>query len=155
MGNPFQDQLLKAGLVNKKQASKAKRATHASRKKKKDKDTPSAITVKAREAQASQAMRSRELNRLRAEEKLRHEKKAQVKQLIEASKLDRDEYGKAYHFVEQGKINRIFVAEEMAEQLSRGLLAIVKFGTGYEVVPEKVASQIASRDKDIVLVLHR
>jgi hypothetical protein len=35
MGNPFQDQLLKAGLVSKKQANKANREKYLSRKKNK------------------------------------------------------------------------------------------------------------------------
>lgn len=154
MGNPFQDQLLKAGLVNKKQASKAKREKHLSRKQKKE-NSPSAISTKAREEQAAQARRNRELNRKRAEEKLQHEKKAQVKQLIEKNRLERDDWGEPYHFVEHNKINRIFVSDDMAEQLSSGQLAIVQFGERYEVVPAKVASQIAGRDKEAVVVLHK
>ena len=138
MGNPFQDQLLKAGLVNKKQANKVKREKHLNRKQKK-KDASSEITAKARQEQAAQADRNRELNRLRAEEKVQGELRAQVKQLIEKNKLERDDYGEAYHFVEQNKIERIFVSAEMIEQLSRGQLGIVKLGDRYEVVPAKVA----------------
>jgi len=77
-----------------------------------------------------------------------------VKQLIEQSKLERDEYGEAYHFVDQTRIERIFVSDEMLEQLSCGLLAIVKFGDGYEVLPAKVAHQIAERDTEVVVSFH-
>ena len=154
MGNPFQDQLLKAGLVNKKQANKAKREKHLSRKQKKE-STSSAISVKVREEQEAQARRNRELNRKRTEERLQHEKKAQIKQLIEKNKQERDDYGEPYHFVVQNKINRIFVSEDMAEQLSCGQLAIVKLGESYEVVPAKAARQIASRDKETVVVFHK
>jgi uncharacterized protein len=154
MGNPFQDQLLKAGLVNKKQANKVKREKHLNRKQNKE-NTPSAVSAKAREEQAAQAKRNRELNRKRTEERLQHEKKAQVKQLIEKNKVERDDWGEPYHFVEHSKINRIFVSEDMAEQLSSGQLAIVQFGESYEVVSAKVASQIASRDKEAVVVFHK
>jgi len=153
MGNPFQDQLLKAGLVSKKQASKAKRAKHLNRKQKKQ-DASSEISAKVMKEQAVQAERNRELNRLQSKEKKQREIKAQVKQLIEQSKQERDEYGEAYHFVEQGRIERIFVSAEMLEELSCGKLAIVKFAEAYEVVTAKVADQISSRDERVVISLH-
>lgn len=153
MGNPFQDQLLKAGLVNKKQANKVKREKHLSRKQKKE-DSSAQISSKAKEEQAAQAERNRELNRKHAAEKLEREQKAQVKQLIEQNKLELDDRGQPYHFVKQNKIERIFVSEEMTEQLSRGQLAIVKYGDGYEVIPAKVARQIMSRDRDSVIAFH-
>lgn len=153
MGNPFQDQLLKAGLVNKKQANKAKREKHLSRKQKKEKSTAE-ISNKVREEQAALAKRNRELNQQRAEENRQREQKAQVKQLIENNRLDQDDRGERYNFVEQNQIKRIYVSDEMADQLSRGLLAIVKLGDSYEVVPAKVARQIVSRDKEAMLVFH-
>ncbi len=153
MGNPFQEQLLKAGLVNKKQANKVKREKHLNRKQK-NKDSSSAISTKAREECAAQASRNRELNKKRSEEKRRHENRAQVKEIIGKNRLKRDEFGEAYHFVEENRINRIFVDSDMAEQLHSGSLAIVKSGDGYEVVPAKAAHQIASRDEAAVLVFH-
>jgi uncharacterized protein len=153
MGNPFQDQLLKAGLVNKKQAKKAKLEQHRNRKQNKENST-AAISNKAREEQAAQAKRNRELNRQRLEEKRQGEQKAQVKQLIEDGRLDQDDRGERYNFVEQKQIKRIYVSEEMADQLSCGQLAIVKLGDSYEVVPAKVARQIASRDKAAVIAFH-
>ncbi len=153
MGNPFQDQLLKAGLVNKKQANKAKREKHFNRKQKGE-DPSAQISSKAKQEQAAQAARNRELNRLQAAEKLQREQKAQVKQLIEQGKLELDDRGDPYHFVEQNKIERIFISDDMAEELSSGQLAIVKSGDGYEVVPAKVALQIMSRDKDAVIAFH-
>ncbi len=153
MGNPFQDQLLKAGLVSKKQAKKVKREKHLSRKQNKA-TSPSVISTKAREEQAAQAKRSRELDLKRTEENRQREQKAQVKQLIEKNRLELDDRGEPYHFVEQKKIQRIFVADEMADQLSRGQLAIVKLGDSYEVVPAKVARQVATRDKEAVIAFH-
>ncbi len=153
MGNSFQDQLLKAGLVNEKQVKKAKHQKRVSKKQKtttKSSETLNKIT----QEQAAQKNRINELNRQQAQEKLERERLSQVKQLIEQNRLKKDDRGEAYNFVDGKKIKRIFVSEEVVEQLSRGQAAIVKHGMGYEVVPAKVARQIASRDPGTVLVLH-
>lgn len=156
MANPFQDQLLKAGLINKKQAKKANHEKYLRRKKNKGnkENSSAAISDKAREEQAAQTKRNRELNQKRSEEQRQREQKTQIKQLIENNRQKLDASGEPYYFTEHNKINRIFVSEEMAEQLSSGLLAIVKLGDSYEVVPAKVACHIASRDKEILIAFH-
>ena len=156
MGNPFQDQLLKAGLVSKKQAKKANHEKYLSRKKNKGnkENNSAAISNKASEEQAAQAKRNRELNLKHSEEKRQREQRAQIKQLIENNRQKLDDRGEPYYFTEQNTINRIFVSEDMAEQLSSGQLAIVKLGDNYEVIPAKVARQIASREKDVVVAFH-
>ena len=153
MANPLQEQLLKAGLASKKQAKKAEHEKRISRKQHNG-NPPAVAGNTAREEQAAKDLRNRELNRERAEQARLREQKAQVKQLIETNRLAKDDRGEPYHFAEQNKIKRIFVSEELAEQLSRGQLAIVKLGPGYEVVPAKVARQIASRDPEAVIVFH-
>jgi hypothetical protein len=153
MGNPLQEQLLKAGLASKKQAKKAEHEKRISRKLN-DGHTSAVVANQAREEQAAKDQRNRELNLQRAEETRLREQKAQVKQLIETNRLPKDDRGEPYNFVEQNKIKRIFVSEEITDQLSRGQLAIVKLGAGYEVVPAKVARQIASRDQEAVVVFH-
>ncbi len=152
MGNPLRNQLLKAGLVNTKQVKKVEHEKHVNRKKNKGDLEPPAESALQKE-QAAQAQRTRELNRQRDEEKRLRERKAQVRHLIETNRLERDGRGDPYHFVENGKIMRIFVSKEMVDQISRGQLGIVKFHDSYEVVPAKVARQIAERDQEALLVL--
>lgn len=154
MGNPFRDKFLKAGLVNKKQANKAKRENHIKRKKNTG-DEASTISKEVQKQQAAQARQNRELNLKREQEKHEQEQKAQVKQLIEQNRLEQDERGEAYHFVLQKKIMRIFVAEEMIDQLSCGQLAIVTAGSKFEVVPAKVALQIAERKKEAIVAFQK
>ena len=151
MGNPFQSQLLKAGLVSKKEVKKVRHAKRLSRRQDAEKNSSGAVSPVCHE-QAAHAARNQELNRQRAEEKRQHEQRAQIKQLIEENRRPLDERGEAYYFVEQKKIKRLFVDEEMREKLSRGQLAIIKYGEGYEVVPARAARQIASRDREAVLV---
>jgi uncharacterized protein len=154
MGNPLQEQLLKAGLATKKQARKAEHEKRISRKQNNG-NTPAVADDKVRQEQAAQKLHSRALNLQRDEEARLREQKAQVKQLIETNRLPRDGHGEPYHFVEQNKVKRIYVSAEMTAQLSLGMLAIVRFGSGYEVVPAKVAHQIASRDKEALVVFHQ
>jgi uncharacterized protein len=153
MGNLLQDQLLKAGLVTQKQAKKAEHEKRISRKQ----NIGTSSTVpgdKVREEQAAEKMHTRALNLQRDEEARLREQQAQVKQLIESNRLSRDGGGEPYHFVVQNKVKRIFIPAELVDQLSRGQLAIVKFGGSYEIVPARVASQIASRDKEALVVCH-
>jgi uncharacterized protein len=150
MGNNLlQAQLLKAGLVSKKQVGKIKQEQYQNRK---QKEEPGKSAVS--QAEQAAAQRSRELNRQLAEEKKRHELQAQVKQLIETNRQQRDGRCSPYYFTVQGKIDRICVPDAMAEQLSRGLLAVARFKDSVEVVPAKTARQIAERDPAAVLVLH-
>ena len=152
MGNPFQDKFLKAGLASKKQVTNAKREIRAIKKQNRN-SKPTAEPSEIAQQQAAEKKRITELNRQHNAEEQHRERLAQVKALIEKNRLPKDEHGEAYNFVEDNKIKRIYVSDEIAAQLSRGQVAIVKFGTSYEVVPVKVAQQISSRDKDTVLVL--
>ncbi|WP_446007821.1 DUF2058 family protein [Candidatus Electrothrix sp.] len=157
MGNPLQDQLLKAGLVSKKQASKAKQEQYAqSKKKKKSKSsrkTGRKPISKAEVAQAAEVARNKELSRKQAEERKQHELQAQIKQLVMNNRLERDDNGQAYHFALGKKIHRIFVAEEMIDRLCQGQLGIVQLADSFEVVPAKVVRQVAERDKEAVVSL--
>ena len=154
MGNPFRDSFLKAGLVSKKQVNKAKKEAHQKKTGKGD-ASPSDVSKKVQEQRAKQAKKNRELNQKRAEEKQRREQKAQVKQLIEQNRLEQDRDGEAYHFVVENKIMRVFVTEEMIDQLFTGSLAVVKLGDSFDVIPAKVARQIGERMEDAVVVLHK
>lgn len=152
MGNPFQDKFLKAGLVSKKQVSTAKKELRVSKKQQRN-AKPATAPDELAIAQAAEKKRIKELNQQQNEEKQQRERQAQIKELIEKNRLAKDARGTPYNFVEGTKIKRIHVSEEIAEQLSRGQAAIVKLGDNYEVVPARVAHQIASRDRDRVLVL--
>jgi len=81
MGNPFQEQLLKAGLVNKKQLKKAKHDQRISSKKKKkgkkERDVNEQENLVLQE-QKEHERRNRELNLKSAEEKHKREQLSQV-----------------------------------------------------------------------------
>ncbi len=157
MGNPLQDQLLKAGLVSKKQAGKAKQEQYVqSKKKKKSKSVRKSgrkTISKAEVARAAEVARNKQLSRQQAEDRKQHELQAQIKQLVMKNRLERDEKGQAYHFALGKKIHRIFVAEEMIDRLCEGQLGIVQLADSFEIVPAKVVRQVAERDKKAVISL--
>jgi uncharacterized protein YaiL (DUF2058 family) len=153
VGNPFQDKFLKAGLVKKKQVTQAKREQRIIDKQNRN-SKPTKSLGKVELEQAAQKKRIKEINQQHNRERQQLELLAQVKELIEKNRLEKDDRGEAYNFVEENKIKRIYVSDEVADQLSSGKAAIVKFGSSYEVVPVKAALQIAKRDKDAVLVLN-
>lgn len=158
MGNSLQDQLLKAGLVNQKQLTKAnqeKRRTDKQQRKTK------AIPVdqnKLRKQQevAAKAERDRRLNRQRELETERKAIAAQIKQLIEAHRLPKakgeDDSDVAYNFADKNKIKKIYVSASMKNNLIAGKLAIVKLAGKYELVPTTIAEKIRSRDEKRVIL---
>lgn len=149
----LQEQLLKAGVVDEKKAKQIKKD-----QRKKAKQTPKGQTIKdeakelAKQVLLEKAQRNREVN---LEQQKLVEKKAiaaQIKQLIETNRIDRSGGEIAYQFTDGKKIKKLFVTTLLQNQLSRGLIAIVKLAEGYELVPSAVAEKIAQRDDSIVLL---
>ena len=153
MANSFGDQLLKAGLVNRDQLNKAKKSKHKQQKqgKKHKSEIASEVAESARQAAAEKAARDRELNRQQKEAIERRAVQAQVRQLIELNRLPRDDGDVGYNFQDGTAVKKIFVSQEVHDRLTRGLLAIVRFDAGYEVIPSVVAEKILLRDDSCIV----
>ncbi|QBM16668.1 hypothetical protein MARI_07590 [Marinobacter sp. JH2] len=151
----LQDQLLKAGLADEKKAR-----TIRSEKRKQRKQQPKGATQvneveeRARQARQEQAERDRQLNLEHQKEANKKAIQAQIRQLVETNRLDRSRGETSYQFVHERKIKKIFVDDQMVDQLSRGRLAVVFVNDEYELVAEAVARKIMERDESAVVVLH-
>jgi uncharacterized protein YaiL (DUF2058 family) len=100
-------------------------------------------------------VRERE-NELERQEKLqRRAKEQEVKQLIEEQRLKRPEDGIAYRFNVSGTIRRIFVTQEMADQLSDGRLAIVVQGEGCELLPAEATNRLRTLNDRLMIIHNR
>lgn len=154
MTNPLQAQLLKAGLANKKQLKKANHEQRLKRQRQKNNPLPPTANNEAQQKKTAQAKRNKQLNLQRARQREEKEKKAQIKQLIKDNSLPLPDKGEPYHFVDNTTIKRLLTSPEMIEQLSKGILAIVRDGANYAVVPAKVARQLAKRDNKSIITLH-
>ncbi|MBX8538381.1 DUF2058 domain-containing protein [Pseudomonas cichorii] len=156
MSLSLRDQLLKAGLVNQKQAKQVS----------KDKQKEQRLAHKgqiqiddsqkraAQEAQAEKARRDQELNRQQQEKVEAKARTAQIKQLIEVSRLPKLTTEDYYNFVDEKKVKRISVNALMRNKLSSGSLAIVHHGGGYEIIPREAALKIQERDPRRVVLLN-
>ncbi|MDM7857978.1 DUF2058 domain-containing protein [Thiopseudomonas acetoxidans] len=156
MSLSLRDQLLKAGLVNEKQAKQAERQKRKEKRlvHKGQAEADNSSQEAAAQALADKAKRDQELNQQQQEKAEKKARAAQIKQLIESSrlpKLDTDDY---YNFVDQKKVKRIAVNELVRNKLSSGSLAIVTHGGGYEIIPRDAAVKIEERDPRRIVLLN-
>ncbi|MFK8054199.1 MAG: DUF2058 domain-containing protein [Woeseiaceae bacterium] len=153
----FQDQLLKAGVVDAKKVRKAKQDQHKTQKLQKQKkvvaadESPSA----AAKAHAEKVAHDRKLNEERQAAAKAKAIQAQIKQLIELNKQPKSDADDAvgYNFSHGKKIKKVHVSPQTRDQLVSGMLAIVQLGEGYELVPMAIADKIEQRDQ--TAVVHR
>lgn len=143
-------QLMKAGLANAKQA---RQAEHAKRQEARAPGAENAAALAAR-AMAEKAEKDRERNRQLEEERAQRALAAQISQLVAAHRIDRRGGEAAYQFTDERKIKKLYVTAQQHDQISRGLLGIVRQGEGHEIVPAVVAERIRERDAGMVLVLN-
>ncbi|AAZ35763.1 DUF2058 domain-containing protein [Pseudomonas savastanoi pv. phaseolicola] len=156
MSLSLRDQLLKAGLVNQKQAKqvgkekqKEQRLVHKGQARADDSQKRA-----AQEAMAEKAKRDQELNRQQQEKVEQKARTAQVKQLIEVSRLPKLITEDYYNFVDDKKVKRISVNALVRNKLSSGSLAIVHHGGGYEIIPREAALKIQERDPRRIVLLN-
>jgi uncharacterized protein YaiL (DUF2058 family) len=148
------DQLLKAGLVDKRKVSEvAKDKSKQQKMQRKHKvEVVDEAKQGAQQAQLEKSERDRQLNFQRDEEARHKAIIAQIKQLIETSQLPRTGADVAYNFTDGSKIKKILVTSAQLDQLSNGRIAIVRFDEKYFVVPKNVAEKIQLRDAAYVVV---
>lgn len=158
MGNPFQDQLLKAGLVTKKQVNKANQDKSRKKKQqpKKSKvvdEEKQKIQQAAQQAAADKAARDRELNKKKELQARQKATSIEINQLIENNCLARDENCEIiYNFEHNKKIKRIYINAEMQQQIVQGKLGIARVEGGYEIVPLAIAEKIQQRNAKRVVI---
>lgn len=142
----LRDQLLKAGLINKKQANEAERQLQRQERQPSKRKQAGVEPLVSQPAPATKAARDQELNRRLHEKAEKKARLAQIKQLIDQNRLptEGDEF---YNFVDGAKIRRIPVNASIRIRLGRGELAIVRHDGRYDLVPAAIATRIRERDE--------
>lgn len=153
----LQEQLLKAGLVDK---NKAKRAHQDKSKQKKiERRTGTQSVDEARlaalEAQQKNLERTRELNAQRVAAANQKSITAQIAQMVRQSRQSKGSGDIAYNFTYGTKIERLYVSAEVQRHLIAGRLVIVRLGDATELVPRVVADKIVERDPSIVVRVNK
>ncbi|GLS25108.1 DUF2058 domain-containing protein [Marinibactrum halimedae] len=154
MSKSLQDQLLGAGLVDKK---KAKQITKEKKKQKnverrsKEQSIPEAQQA-AEAARLAKQEKDRQLNQQKNAEAERKAIAAQVIQLVQMNRIDKGNGDVEFNFTDDKTIKRILLTAKMSDQVTRGVLCIARLGENYEVIPRPVADKIRERDESTVLV---
>ena len=152
MSTSLRDQLIQAGLVDRKKAKQLqeqqKRQTFQGQH-----GHPVATTQVAPQANAAKAARDQELNRRQQENAQLKARWAEIKQLIEQHRLPKIEEGEDYYFTDNKKIRRLTVNAAMREQLVHGELRVTRLKGRYELVPAAAAERISERDERALVPL--
>ncbi len=157
MNNPFQEQLLKAGLVTKKQVQKAQQDKNKKRKQQKQQPkktrTVDENKLKAQRAAEEKAQHDRELNRKKELQARQKAISIEINQLIETNCLKRDQSCDiVYNFEHNKKVKRIYVDAEMKQQIIKGSLGIARIEGRYELVPKTIAEKIQQRNEKRIVI---
>lgn len=152
----LQEQLLKAGLVDKKKVKQVNQ--DKSKQKKIERRTGVESVNEAREAaleaQRKNAERARELNAQRDAAATQKAIMAQIVQMVQQNKQPKTKNGKddvPYNFTFGSRIERIYVSPQVQEHLVSGRLVIVGINGNFELVPRVIAEKIAERDASLVV----
>jgi len=153
----LQEQLLKAGLVDK---NKAKRANQdKSKQKKVERRTGTQSIDEARlaalEAQQKNLERTRELNAQRVAAANQKSIAAQIAQMVQQSRQSKGAGEIAYNFTHGKTIERLYVSAAVRAHLIAGRLVIIRLGGATELVPRIVADKIAERDPSLVVRVNK
>lgn len=156
MGLSLQDQLLKAGLVDKKQVKKAEHEKRVQKKKKKKGQGGAAPDLEKQERLKQQRKEQAERDRQRNAEQLQQAQQkadqAAAKQLIEKNKQPFEEGDEVYNYVDGGKIRKMFVSTAVADKLAAGKLAVARLNKDLVLISAETAIKVLERDENAVLI---
>ena len=156
--NPFAEQFLKAGVVNKQQVKQAQQDKNKKKKlqhnNKKLKPDVNEAQVKAQKKAEEKAEHDRDLNKKKQDQAKGKALSAEINQLITTNKLDRETgCDISYNFEHQNKVKKIYINEEMKLQLVKGKLGIARIEGIYELVPLAIAEKIQQRNAKRIVIL--
>jgi len=156
MNNPFQEQLLKAGLVSKQQVQKVQQDKNKKKKQQHNNKKIKPVNeaeLKAKKAAQEKVLRDRELNKRKEDQARGKAISAEINQLIKDNLIPRNEKCEiAYNFEHQKKVKKIYINEEMKQQIIKGKLGIARIDGMYELIPLEVAKKIQQRNEKRVII---
>ena len=152
MAKSLQDQLLKAGLANQKQAVRARKAKNNKEKlQRTGKASEDDTAAQVRAAETAKRERDRELNRQKQAAAEQRAIQAQIRELVSLNRIT--ERGETeFRFTEGSVVRTLLLQEPQRLALVRGTLAIVSLDDRHDLVPRKVAMKISERDATVVVL---
>lgn len=156
MAKSLQEQLLAAGLADKKKAKQAakarKKQDHLQRTGQSNDIDQQRETAKANRKQKAET--DKQLNIERQKQAEAKAIAAQIKQLIDTNKINLEDAEIKYQFLDGKKVKQLFVTQPVYDRLSRGQLAIIATDkASYAVIPLTIAEKISQRDDQRSIII--
>ncbi|OQY15992.1 MAG: hypothetical protein B6I36_11215 [Desulfobacteraceae bacterium 4572_35.1] len=154
MGLSLQEQLLRAGMVDKKQVKQAEHEKRVQNTKKKKGGISASDSAKIRfqQQQFEQAKQHQKLNAEQNQQRQLKANQSAAKQLIKSSQLPLEEGDVVYRYVDAGKIKQIFVNQDIADKLSVGRLGLAMGDKNVVLIPADTVLKVIKRDEDSILL---
>lgn len=155
MGNSLQDQLLRSGLASKKQSVRAKKAKNTKEKQqRKGVEVVDETAELVKKSDAEKLARDKELNQKINQEAHAKAIRAQIVELVDLNRID--ERGDVeFRYDDKGKIKTLMLDNATRKLIVNGVLNIVSVNDQHNIVPRAVATKIAERDPDAVIVANK
>jgi uncharacterized protein len=150
----LRQQLLKAGVVDKKQIDQASREQHAQRKQQRKKGKKAEAEIPesrrlAEQARSERQQREAALNAAREAERQQRDALAQTEDMLKQHALSMREGHCRFNFTHGALIRRVEVTEEQRIGLSKGVLAIVEHRQRFHLVPANLIACLRERQPDL------
>lgn len=148
--NALQAQLLKAGLVDNKKAKKlSKQAVHGQRTgQNDDAEIKAKIAKDQQEKMAKDQALEQEKKAILQEKEL----KAAIVQMIQQHKIKDVAGDIAYQFIDDSKIKRVYLQQQVYNALVSGSLVIAKDQDSYAYLPKALADRINEKMTGFIIV---
>ena len=151
----LKDQLLNAGLVDKKKAKQLKQELRKEAKVRQKGQVPlDDNKEQVKRNLLEKVERDRQLNKQQQDVVERKAIQAQISQLITMNRIKREGGDIAYQFTDGTRIKKIYVTEQLQKDLVNGRLAIAKLGNEFELLPSSAAEKIRQRDPQVIVLLN-
>lgn len=148
--NALQAQLLKAGLVDHKKAKKlTKQAQHGQRTGQNDE-----AALKAEIERVNQEKLNKDQALNQEKQRILEEKalKASIIQMIKQHKVTQTEGDVAYQFIDENKIKKVYLSQQVYNALVSGSLVIAKDQDHYAYLPKALAEKIDQKMTGFLII---
>ncbi|MCB1761244.1 MAG: DUF2058 domain-containing protein [Gammaproteobacteria bacterium] len=154
MGNSLQDQLIGAGLIDRKKANKLKSEQNKQQRQKRKSGQPERVANdSSKQQEKDAAARDKALNLRREQQRAQRAITAQIRQLVATHGVAEDKEAEiGFNFVVDGKVKKIYVSQQSKMAIGNGKLAIVRVDGRFRLLPSQHLDKVRQRDPGCILL---
>lgn len=154
MSKSLQEQLMAAGLSDKKKSKAINKEKRQTQKQAKGSKQISESQQLAEQAIKDKAEKAKQHNLAIQREKDARALDAQIKQIVELNTIIAEKDDVTYNFVsESNKIKKLTIDQQRVDHLSAGKLAIIKLDEKYLMVPTAIAEKVQQRSDNYFIYI--